>query len=906
MLLTFALYCPRLTGQNNVDDARSSKKRSKKQKEVVVKAEEVDNYKGNQSIDDIISFIGGQDAAKKKTKKLTAATSEDIPSKTQKSNKKNKDKKQKPLLSGSLSVDDGAEVKGGNSAQLVTSDPGGSDNNMGNSSGKQTSVENPVENGDIDALCMNTEKFDLLKENDKLIKNKKRNSSESNEDSDENVISLKNRIHKETDQIDASDKHIVVTEACVVSENNKKKFEKPVKTLKVEKSEMPVSKSEDTMKVDTSVANNITVKQKNAKNKKSKPASPTVKVESESLMGDYIGAPVYSGLPNTDNNFIFTDLEVPRVPKEDEFTIVSKKKKKLLKESHPPQNNFVSSGNGGGNGGKSRKYEDKRSSGGNNISHSFSKATSAQVVSHPAMPVESETHMRDLSPSSFPALGKHEGRRNSTGDVPIPSGLKSQDDSDLESVKSLPATQGSQKIDAALSPRLSYARMAAHLVSNKPVDAGDSLSFGIDDDELDPMKAVWKGSPTERRHSIGSSPEVVNKNTGSNMSSAAATIKAGSQEHIVTDVALKADYSGANIKKNNPWGNVASNETGPKSDMDNVLQKDSSPSEILAVETKVLATMPIHSVPVSKESGSVSQSQLISAPKATTTNKPVESVHTNTEAKNSSSSTSKNHSVSHSSVHKQESMKPNKPSNNTNGKRQKSVIFLDKRVEEAPGNLGISFGFEMDSFDKPEATADPTPATQSDHAVNTDVSSDPNPVHSADTSFVCESYLEPKDVVDIDKSSPSHKSSSSSVISNYVKASKDTKSNVIADTNNSDPINKAQLVRMNGITSSQGQSVNLKSDKLDLVKDAVVSNQSKGFTLDFMSPELPSVELTKDAFGGEVVYYGEYVEAVNKDIVIPSVNNGPIRYCGRVGYMEREDTRSGFNFMDAVGFLTRG
>lgn len=892
---------------NSTDDA-TGKRRRKKPKEDVKRAEDIENYKGNQSIDELVSFIGGQNDSSKKTKKLTAANSEDIPSKTQKSNKKNKDKKQKTPTSGSSSVEEGLAGKEDHSAQSITVGvESGTSDNMGNSSGKTVSVQNSVENGDIDGLCPKNEKLNLLKENDKKIEVKTEYSVGDISDycvSEQKAVNCK-EIYKEKEKVSTNNKRDSVTSGTG-SENNKKKSEKS-KASKEDKSEMPVSKSEDTMKVDTALANNNTVKQKNAKNKKSKPASPPLKErsesdKSESGAGD-VSAQVLSDFPNLDNHFIFTDLDVPEVPKEDEFTVVEKKKKKA-KETHQPQNNFLSSGTNGSGSGKSRRLEDKRTNSSN--SHSLSK-TSSQV-SYQTASVENDAHLRDLSPSSFPALGssktKQEGRRNSTGDVPIPTGLKSQDDSDLESVKSLPATKGSQTADLALSPRLSYARMAAHPASSKPADSGDGehrLSLEMSESELDPKKAVWKGSPTERRHSIGSSPDKVNKNTGSNISSAAASIKAGSQELIVADIALKAENTSANVRKPNPWANSDSQPIAQKVEK-TVTEKENSPSE-----TRVIQISPVQvpSKSADSNSGGVSQSQLISASKATSTNKPVDNIHSDTEIKNSSSLSSKKHSVSISSVHKLEASKQSSKSNNGfNGRKQKSVIFLDKRMEETPGNLGISFGFEIDNIDEPDLTT----AIQPDHpSEKTEFGSNPDPVHSADSSFMSESSIDQKDLVNIDQSSPSHKSSSISVISNNADANKEIQSSVISEPN-SDPVNKSQIVRLNGIIScTQGQSENLKtcseeSESVKTCKDNISNKKDKPE----VSSGSESVEYIEGAFSGDVVYYGEFVESLQKDVVGPSVTNGPTRYCGRVGFYEREEMKSNFNIMEAVFFLNKG
>lgn len=876
---------------------------------MTTRAEDCENYKGNKPIDELINFIGGQNDSNRKTKKLPAAASEDIPSKTQKSNKKNKDKKQKSsTVSGANSVKDGSGVKGGNSAQTVTGVvEGGSRNNMGNSSAKDDCVENPVENGDIDGFVKEKDELDVLKENNKKMDVKKGNLglTENCVDSVQ-TINIK-EIYKEKETASTNNKRDAVN-ASHAAENNKKKSEKSGKASKADKSEMSVSKSDDTMKVDTAAANN-TVKQKNAKNKKSKPVSPTVKMERDSVVEELMNPQVLGDFPSIDNNFIFTDLDVPQVPKEDEFTIVGKKKKKVAasaKDAQPHHNNFLT----GGNGGKSRRYEEKR--GGNSVSH----APKANVhASQQPSSVESEAHMRDLSPSAFPALGsgkgKQEGRRNSTGDVPIPTGLKTQDDSDLESVKSLPATQGSQAADSALSPRLSYARITAPLGSSKHRNSGDSgVNSTLDvESEIDPKKAVWKGSPTERRHSIGSSPEVVNKNAGSNITSAAASLKAGSQEHIVADAALKAaDNSGASVRKLNAWGKSNNQETSRKPEPQIVLDKENSPSEIrndakVSNASSVQSAVPL-GVDIDSSFGSVSQSQLISASKAPPTSKPVESVHTETEIPNSSSS-NRNLSTASSSVHKQDATKHSKTSNGSNGKKQKSVIFLDKRVEETPGNLGISFGFEIDSLDKTVLT-DQTLATPSGQSVDTiEFCSEPAVVHSAENSCVNEAYSEVKDVVSIDQSSLSHNSSSSSVISNSPEISHDNKlSSATADAN-SNTVKKTQLVRLNGIVPrTQGESVNLTSETQDSAKVTDTVSSPAEQTAAITSPD--AFEAPEDNIEGECIYYGEYVESVKKNIVVPSQTNGPTQYCGMVRYLEKPEVKNNFNIMEAALFLSRG
>lgn len=83
-----------------------------------------------------------------------------------------------------------------------------------------------------------------------------------------------------------------------------------------------------------------------------------------------------------------------------------------------------------------------------------------------------EKHERAFSPSGFPELGgsgrPREGRRNSTGNVPCVTSL---DDSDLESVKSLPAGTSNDLVLAG--PLVSYAKIAA-----KPKQTGSSAGAG--------------------------------------------------------------------------------------------------------------------------------------------------------------------------------------------------------------------------------------------------------------------------------------------------------------------------------------------------------------------------------------------------------------------------------------------
>ena len=149
--------------------------------------------------------------------------------------------------------------------------------------------------------------------------------------------------------------------------------------------------------------------------------------------------------PVSGDTYIFTDFDCILPPKEAEFTQVKKKKKR-------PKDIVV-----------------PRESAWHAVCqvelHRKPHVSARSVTPPPALGVGSEeVHVeRALSPSSFPVLGRsREGRRNSTGNAPPTDGL--QDDSDMESVKSVPI--GSE-LGGVLSPRLShlakqsYAKIAA-------------------------------------------------------------------------------------------------------------------------------------------------------------------------------------------------------------------------------------------------------------------------------------------------------------------------------------------------------------------------------------------------------------------------------------------------------------
>lgn len=867
------------------NDAAAKVRRRKKKTEDKKTSEDIENYQGDKSIEELMRFIGGQNESNKKSKK-NSPVNEDISTKTQKSNKKNKDKKQKsPTASSSLEE---AETKEGGTAKTGSLGYQGSEDNMGNSSGKTDSVDIPiVKNGDIDGLTPhkkeklakallkdndNVDKSAILVNNDKLVKG--------------TVICRESVKEKEPSATNNKRDIVSITNSV---DNIKKKVEKPSKASKVDKSEMPASKSEDVLKLDHSLPNNVTVKQKNSKNKKTKPTSPTVKLDNDISVSETDQQSVLSSFSNETigkDTFIFTDLDVPQVPKEDEFQLVGKKKKKATKEVEKIQNNFVMNYTK-----PSRRHEEKRQV----LSHVPNKATIAQ-----SPPGENDTHVRDLSPSAFPALRQsiQEGRRNSTGDVPIPCVLKSQDDSDLESVKSLPATQGSQTVESILSPRLSYAKMAAGskvLDSSCSSEKRSSLDSG--DSDYDHKKSLWKGSPTERRHSIGSSPEVVNKLTGSPSAVTATSVKAGSQEHIVVDVGIDSVPNSVEVL----MPNVGVVDSEVKSHVEDlrVLNKDNSPSEnprianMSPVDSSQPSVSPIRGLDIAVNS--VSNSQLTVASKQSP-------VNVNDTEMNSSSVINRNSSIAISNVHKQETCRC-KSSNSSNGRKQKSVIFLDKRVEESPGNLGISFGFEeRDEVTKP-GKDDPmefnVKTDKSDQGTKT-IDSNVDNIQTFDFINSADLNLEPKDLVVNDSDKVKSSSSSSSVISNSSSTSEVTKSSS-SNSETSGPIKMvpAQIIRMNGIVAPQGPSSKLSNDVQE-VKEEVSKIAGSEKTVETQQA-IPESRLNE-----VFVYFGEGVVTLKKDVVVPSLTNGPTSYCGLLKFIEETNLRSNFNVAEAAAFFTRG
>ncbi|XP_076434650.1 uncharacterized protein LOC143274663 [Babylonia areolata] len=155
---------------------------------------------------------------------------------------------------------------------------------------------------------------------------------------------------------------------------------------------------------------------------------------------------------------------------------------------------------------------------------------------------------QDLSQSAFPALNPSDRscglfpflgqEARSLEDLPCGVGQLSFDrDSDKASSKSLPAVQGKGNKGRVNYP-VSYASIASANTPRQSVDSSQAASVSSsmcdstsEESAVTPTTAMkWKGSPQERRHSIGSAPEDLSKAVSGN-----SLQRTGSQEMLPRD-----------------------------------------------------------------------------------------------------------------------------------------------------------------------------------------------------------------------------------------------------------------------------------------------------------------------------------------------------------------------------------
>ncbi|XP_070204367.1 serine-rich adhesin for platelets-like [Littorina saxatilis] len=362
------------------------------------------------------------------------------------------------------------------------------------------------------------------------------------------------------------------------TDNNKKSRAKPPKIdMKASASTASEKSSPGETKAEPRVENSKDVDK--AKDSQRAAASPDASSATQQTPSDF-------ELPAT---FIFTDVDLPP-KKEPEFTVVSAKKKKRSptqpetvrqqssntsiqsfgqhhysnKDAQPFQSHHTSAtsssfvpNNRAGQGQASSHYQ--RSG-----KRSFTPPPTLKV-SRPESIAKTHATARDLSPSAFPVLtpgGSSDPRRRSmenlydTGQL-----LQSDKDSDKESTKSLPADKN---VGGRGGYALSYATILSAVTPRQSVDSSkaESVSSSMEDganleDYPTPTSSMkWKGSPQERRHSIGSAPEELSKApTGSNLQ------RTGSQEVLPRDTDV-VEKGGSVITVAGTMGMIQSDSAG--------------------------------------------------------------------------------------------------------------------------------------------------------------------------------------------------------------------------------------------------------------------------------------------------------------------------------------------------------
>ena len=288
-------------------------------------------------------------------------------------------------------------------------------------------------------------------------------------------------------------------------------------------------------------------------------------------------------------------------------------------------------------------------------------------------------------PSLPTATKSHEGRRNSTGNVP--SEVSPDVDSDMESVKSLPLASSNQRDDGS-SPRgsgtsniISYARIAAG-----PRGGGKTMSM----------------SNSTSTASVNSVPSSTVWNSTQNRGNQIADVtKQHDEGYVTTDNAVESSLSNtvsASSSKSEELsslsgfeGNIIKSENdkftpqSPELTTENLTNAQHEP-EIIKNSDKEIGkpTAEIHTISSAISTGDESSSSISKNHKADVNKvKPVinDIVTSEDDAVPDVSTTS---------------IKAITATGKRSGKPKSSVVFLDRKMNNSPKDMEISFGFDED------------------------------------------------------------------------------------------------------------------------------------------------------------------------------------------------------------------
>jgi hypothetical protein len=262
---------------------------------------------------------------------------------------------------------------------------------------------------------------------------------------------------------------------------------------------------------------------------------------------------------------------------------------------------------------------------------------------------------RAFSPSAFPGLPSavdfefpnSRGRRNSTGNAPVEAVTN---DNDIEWVKSSPPPNGDTDVESnsPVSPggnvKISYAKIAASPKPKNGVSGAISSTSVV----------------SERRHSFGSMDDA--NQCIKDASSMANKNDAKSQSQEISNTRIQDDDERATARQDDGERATA------RRNLDSAFQTNS------------IATSAIRSAPPSKSAEPAAEKN------TPTVTLPVSSQSSNVKHEKATSNqiTDKPPIPSHTGPRV-----PKRP-------KAKCVIFLDKKLNDMPKNLGITFGFDED------------------------------------------------------------------------------------------------------------------------------------------------------------------------------------------------------------------